>query len=967
MRVRCLPSVTASTVGRILLVAVVAVLSGCEAGDLQLGWQGRWQMGPLQTWAVPPDTVVFPYAAAEWENEVFSRSDGRIRLAGAIGETVAFQLVLASTTSAVVDSVTVADLEGEHAVLEADRVTIYRQHLVTVADYPSWYLRLTPHLRQERSIPDILVPLTAPDGGLPIRVQPNACEALWVDIAIPPGTRPGRYRSSIQLRGGVLGQTREMPIELEVWPFALPQSRHLAMLAGLDTGRLLSHHLRVGGRPYRPDRLSFDDPHYEQARLVLDRAVRLLHAHRCDTMLRDVQPIRRVAVDGQLSVDWLDYDRLVAPILDGSAFEDRTAPAAWPLPVDEHRPDPQLYGGWDSPGYAAVLGQYLHQCAEHFAQRGWLDRHFVWLPVDGASPHEHAERFLRLARIAEEADPRLRLVSTLSAEQVGLDRQGTSERVTIWAPPAHLADRAALADLRARGDRTWFRPDRPPFSGSLAMQAPPTYARVLAWQAYRLGSDGVFLPIVNDWPDDGRPAAEVAERCLIWPGSAYGLDGPVPSIRLKHLRRSVQDYEYLWLLERNERPGIARRLAQDLCRLVGTDVQGDHALDGRAGGWVTQPGAWTQARRLMAEELVAVMSGPGPRERGDALPDEPAERRYEHLIGWERFRESVREQRVTVEGARIRSDDGRGSGAMIEVAATVANFTADPLSGTLAIPDLPQGWSPVEEVSTIGQLAPREWTERRVQLMAEQVMPNVEGVQSFDVELTNDRGQKVTAAGRLSFLTSLEVTRPLTIDGSLDDWPLGSGNVAGDFLLVGARSVPKHDLPRPDRPTQATTVFVAHDARYLYIAFFCMDDRMEARHVPADNTVHYDALWPTRDDLVEVVIDPSADATDAGGLLHIVVKANGAVVTQRGVASLSEVAEHVPWAAGVVAAVDDRSEPNRWTVEIRIPWEALGPRAEIFGINFARFQPRLGEYASWSGADRYLYTPVSLGNIRVPR
>ena len=141
-----------------------------------------------------------------------------------------------------------------------------------------------------------------------------------------------------------------------------------------------------------------------------------------------------------------------------------------------------------------------------------------------------------------------------------------------------------------------------------------------------------------------------------------------------------------------------------------------------------------------------------------------------------------------------------------------------------------------------------------------------------------------------------------------------------------------------------------------------MADRVIAR----DNFVHYDELWPVGDDLVEVVIDPTAQAASPGDLLHIVVKSNGSVTCERGIPALAGVASWADWSAKVVAAVDDRSHPDRWTVEIRLPLESLGSHPELFGINFGRFQPRLGEYSSWSGARRYLYSPASLGTMRLP-
>jgi len=945
------------------LVLSFSFLAGCR------GFEGS--AVALRIWAVPEERIIFPDTKPEAENDVFSRSEGGVRVAGAVGETVSFQLVLASDVPVLVRSVTVDDLRKDADVISADRVTFYRQRRVLVRDYPSWYLRLTPDLRRDRLFPDVLVPLTAPRGGLPVRVEPGVCQAFWVDVSIPPGTRAGLYRSTIRMRGGWLNLTRAVPLTLEVWPFALPRARHLPVLAGVDTGRLLRHHLEVGGRPYAPGRLTFDDPHYEQARAVLDRAVQLLHAHRCEAMLRDVQPLGKVGPDGRLALDWLDYDRLAAPILDGSAFEDRAAAAAWPMPVDERHPDPDLYGGWEAPEYAAVLGRYLHLCADHFANQGWLDRHFVWLPTGGGDLAERTRRFVHLAKVLRAADPRLELICPLApasgrGSPTGPQREDPLSLAGIWAPPAGRADLGMIRKLRERDVRTWLYPDQPPVSGSLAMMAPATYVRVLAWQAYRIGCDGVLVPAVNDWPDDGRPSAAVARGCLLWPGKPYGLEGPVPSIRLKRLRRGLQDYEYLWLLERNRRPAVARRVARDLCRWAGSAAWGEHFLDGRPGGWVTNPAAWSLARRLLAQELIAAMVEPPHQATPGDLLDEPAELdRFGQRIEWARFRQIVREARVAVEGVRLRPDDTPTSPPTVAITVSVANFTAEPLTGTLELLEPPEGWAPAEPAAAIEKLPPAKVAVRTLRVKASSLNPDAEGVIPCKVGLRRPDGEPSIASGRLALLTSLKLARPLTIDGRLDDWPLGAGNVAGDFLLVGASTAPKRGLSRPDRPTQATTAFVTHDDANLYIAFLCRDDRLGARHIRRDNAVYYDGLWPARDDLVEVVLDPTGRAAGPQDLFHVVVKANGAVITGRGVPCLGEVAPCVPWAAGATAAVDDRCHPDRWTVEIRIPLSSLGPRAEYFGINFARFVPRLGEYSCWSGADRYVYSPTFLGNIRL--
>jgi len=301
----------------------------------------------------------------------------------------------------------------------------------------------------------------------------------------------------------------------------------------------------------------------------------------------------------------------------------------------------------------------------------------------------------------------------------------------------------------------------------------------------------------------------------------------------------------------------------------------------------------------------------------------------------------------------------------IEATLSLFNATRQPFTGTPAFPHLPEGWSADEAPAPIQNLEPLHSARRLVRARAASIEPNDEGILPIPLWVTAGAPLPQPTLGRLSLLTSQRLARPPAIDGRLDDWPLGAGNVAGDFVLVGALDVPKEGRPSPDSPSQGTTVFVCHDDNYLYIAFNCQDDRLKERAVPRSNTVRYEDLWPVGEELLEVVLDPTGRAVEPGDVLHILVKANGAVIAEHGAPCLTHVAENKEWAVNVGAAVDDQSQKDRWTAEIRIPLSSLGKRPAVWGINFGRFQARLGEYSSWSGARQYLYSPVSLGNIRL--
>ena len=91
------------------------------------------------------------------------------------------------------------------------------------------------------------------------------------------------------------------------------------------------------------------------------------------------------------------------------------------------------------------------------------------------------------------------------------------------------------------------------------------------WLAWQRGAQGISFWNTTDWLDwdkDGSvtdPYEVANERyqgasILMYPGSKFGLDGPIGSMRLKVLRRGLQEYELLQLLAKRK----GRQAAQNL-------------------------------------------------------------------------------------------------------------------------------------------------------------------------------------------------------------------------------------------------------------------------------------------------------------------------------------------------------------------------------------------------------------------
>jgi hypothetical protein len=172
------------------------------------------------------------------------------------------------------------------------------------------------------------------------------------------------------------------------------------------------------------------------------------------------------------------------------------------------------------------------------------------------------------------------------------------------------------------------------------------------------------------------------------------------------------------------------------------------------------------------------------------------------------------------------------------------------------------------------------------------------------------------------------------------------------------------------RARQQTLAFVGFDREHLYFAFNCRDDRVETLSKSSSNFVRYDGMLPADDDLLEILIDPTNAGTgQAIDIYHIAIRPTGAVLIRQGVKTEAGWGSSRYWPADVRVAPTLRPSEKSWTVEVSIPLSAFSRAARAskrWAVNLTRYQRRLGEYSSWSGARRYFYNTRSFGNLKWP-
>lgn len=1001
--------------------AALRARGGLRAGPL-LGWliaafltisAGACASRSTQS-ALPQLRAVAPgapltSAAAQVESPYYNRTRNVIQIVGGVREVTAFTLGLSAGEAVAVGieiltepfaptfggkPVTALDVSTKPstpsvpppAPIPASAVRMYRHWPITINRYANWYLR-SQGLREPREIPDALVPLDARNFGQPLTIRPGTSLALWVEVRIPPDARPGMYLSGLTLRDAA-GHVSRVPIELrvlDVYPSAedlLPVPTRV-QLAPLITA--LSEY-----DPADP-RIALADV---DVRRQIEQAFVMLHDHGLSPYTDEIRPGFAQDSSGAVQLDWSTYDDFCAPLISGDAYADGRGAAYWPLPVDLAQPNPMQFDGMDSAMFAGVLKDTARQSAAHFTDRGWFARSFLSfdLPTTENPTTGDIEQVRRLARLVREAGVTAPFASCLVPQSMSPFGwyehvfEDLSDVVRIWRTPARYEHARTVRDLQSRGMKAWLRPDRPPYSGSLAVEAPVAHARSLPWQAFLRSNNALDIDRATDWPPRvlDEPITEPRQRSdswLIYPGRMFGLNEPIPSVRLKQLQLGLQDYQHLKLMERHGRGETARLLASSLIKAAGTDAYGDNYQDGLFARRVDDPAMWDLAQRILIEELEAALAEESMPGLGDA--DGSRKRRINAL--WEKFLSSTRRLECWPESQRIRYDAESDGGAYVmtcEVA--VRSELRVPVTGRLRFAGLPLSAEAVADQHRIGPLNEMDVIRRPLTARLPTLPPrDLDG--HFLQPVVFDAGflGRTFAVCAVSMVRAPRAGGPIVIDGNLSDWQPAELNAAGDFRLINKSADARDDLPESDygapgatpvetrpRAESQTVAYFSRDDQYLYIGLHAAAPQAEPTTGPTrparfSNVVEYEDLMPRDADLVEILLDPTNLATRSDDLFHLVIKAEGGAVFERGVGIVPPVGRTAPWPGAAPQYAVARTAYG-WSAEVAIAIDALGPAARtspVWGVNLARFEPIRGEYSDWARAPRYCYDPRTFGNL----
>lgn len=379
-------------------------------------------------------------------------------------------------------------------------------HRVTVS--PIGFVRSavkTPGASLEGELPDVLLPDRA------MEVAKGRRQPFLITVRTTSEDPPGEYRGTVRVRSA--NGAIEIPLTVRVHDVTIPAK------SALRNSFVLWGNFAQFGNELSPE--AYLDTYLRYSEMMLE--------HR-------VSPITMWAPrrDAEGRWDFSDFDRLLTALV------------------------PKGLTTVNIGGNGSVCGDrntdFVRAAEAHFKERGWWDLHYVY-GHDEAPPSALGDLQTDYRALVD-AVPDLKIMQTGWNPAPGLEGL-----VRIWCPLTARADMDAVRQAQAQGEEVWWYVCCAPLApyANLFVDYPGIDHRILGWQTFRYGFDGLLYWGVDVWPGNQQLVEEYDRANYAqWNPNSYGTfngDGylmypgpngePLASLRLALLRDGLEDYELM--------------------------------------------------------------------------------------------------------------------------------------------------------------------------------------------------------------------------------------------------------------------------------------------------------------------------------------------------------------------------------------------------------------------------------------
>jgi len=519
-------------------------------------------------WTTPPSERVFK------DDAVPSDADSVVSVYAAKNEFEPFQVVVLPDSTST-NPVSIGDFGS------GIKTEIYQVKFVNITQTSDSLGRLGDY-------PDPLWPI---ENGDSVTIAGGVNTAFWFSVNVPKTTPAGDYNTHVQICGV------NIPVRLHVFNFAIPDELHLKSQMNFSHDTILTKY-GVSG---------FGDEYW----MYVDRIKQYFIDHRLT--LKSVLWAGGLTSNG--GAPYIDYDCGSAVLSDphgiwgfempaerylyGTGWMDGTFqnlfnegtgfPSFMAMTFQNNdastdqrpsefcgytRASADWYTANDPTStYNSKWFEYITAIEDYLKTWDLLDKAYYYIANE---PQEQADydAVAWYSRYLKNAAPDLKLMVSEEPKPEIYDHSDyvSSGQIDIWLPVLNNYDPEISHERkRTHGESTWMyflHGTRPPFYNPITLDHPGIESKFTGWLLWKYRIEGIAYYSLNNWSQNPwtNPSndGQNGDLFMLYPPSesndniTYGSNNHrfVPSIRFELMRDSLEDYEYLRVLNGNADPRV---------------------------------------------------------------------------------------------------------------------------------------------------------------------------------------------------------------------------------------------------------------------------------------------------------------------------------------------------------------------------------------------------------------------------
>lgn len=503
---------------RALMTSFLALVASTAATQLSAQTLDLWQTDVCEK--VFPDTPVGDQTS--------------IQMRCAANEYESAQIGLRANAPLSDLTVKISDLRSENgdAVISAEKIRVRKvDALQLLHNTPGADPILTR--KAPCDMPDILNDFST------LTVEPNVSQGLWITLHAPKGTAPGLYNGTLSIEGANF--QKEAPVSLEIYPFELPEKPSLYMTNWWNPHSLAS---RAGVK-------SYSEEHWQ----ILENYIRNMGEHRQNVLMCFWRPGEMVKgtikKDGTMTFDYANFDRLLDLALKYGVLDRLELSSVGYINREDNKvvfTQAYFYDEAQEKNVAldhsVWLKPALTDLCRHLKEKGLFERAMIHIADEPFL--DQIDDWRAKSQEVRAIEPELKQIEAI--EGVNFD-----DRLDVWVPKLNHFDRwrSAYEERRDKGEFWYYICCHPvgQVYPNRFMDLPGARVRSLHWINYTENLVGYLHWGYNHWQGDpfGPPTEQYGpgDTHVVYPGEK----SPIDSIRWEIQRESLEDYEYLKLLE----------------------------------------------------------------------------------------------------------------------------------------------------------------------------------------------------------------------------------------------------------------------------------------------------------------------------------------------------------------------------------------------------------------------------------